>query len=75
MVWEGFLELPYKMVVSRSRVPYLVSSNHPSRVYVEVYEVSEDLLKQIDYYEDVPEFYESEWKWTRQRGKPGIHDW
>ncbi len=57
LVWEGLLKLPYRMVVSRSGIPYLVPSSCSRRVYVEVYEVSEDILKRIDYYEDAPELY------------------
>jgi len=52
LVWEGYVELPYKMIVfEHSLVPALVPSSERHRIYVEVYEVSEELLEELDWFE------------------------
>ncbi len=53
LLWEGFVRIPYKLVVCGD-TPYLVKSNDVNRIYIEVYEVDEELLRELDDFENVP---------------------
>ncbi len=57
LVWRGFAEIPYEMVVGGDCIPYLIPSEELHKVFLEVYEVPSDVLKTLDSFEDVPREY------------------
>ena len=57
LVWEGYVELPYEMVVDSECIPYLVPIEGLRKIYVEVYRVREDDLAKLDDFEEVPRVY------------------
>ncbi|NPA96485.1 MAG: gamma-glutamylcyclotransferase [Crenarchaeota archaeon] len=57
LVWEGYANLPYELVVDSVCIPYLVPVEELRKIYVEVYRVDEDALSRLDEFEDVPETY------------------
>ncbi len=56
-IYRGMVEILYQMH-SNEGFPLLFPSETQHQIYIEVFEVTEDVLKKIDRLEGVPELYE-----------------
>lgn len=51
------LEVPFKMV-SFGAFPALIQDDNLNPIYVEIYEVDDDVYKRVEYLEGYPDFYD-----------------
>ena len=55
-IFRGAIEVQYKMY-SNGGFPLLFTSEKPNKIYVEIFEVTDSILKKIDRLEGVPHLY------------------
>ena len=55
-IFRGLVEIPYEMY-SNGGFPLLFSSNGIKKIYVEIFEVTDKILRKIDRLEGVPHLY------------------
>lgn len=56
LIRRGVIDLPYKMV-DFGEFPALLKDTKTNPVYVETYEVSDEVFKEVERYEGYPAFY------------------